>query len=95
MDCFPSTDQEGEIEAPFSAGATDYVYPGMDSWSEQQPSGRGPVGTALGTGRTQVVNDLASARRALVSLRAEWNLPVAPSDDRIEEYLRASSAGDQ
>jgi HD-GYP domain-containing protein (c-di-GMP phosphodiesterase class II) len=56
----PSSDREGEIDIAFSAGVTDYPYEGMSSWSGLRESGRGPVGTALRTGVTQVVNDMVT-----------------------------------
>ena len=55
----PSSDEEGEVDIAFSSGVTDYPYEGMVSWSGSKESGRGPVGTALRTGVTQVVNDMA------------------------------------
>jgi HD-GYP domain-containing protein (c-di-GMP phosphodiesterase class II) len=54
-----SPDEEGGINVAFSSGVTDYPYEGMVSWSGSKESGRGPVGTALRTGATQVVNDMA------------------------------------
>lgn len=56
----PSSDREGEIDIAFSAGVTNYPREGMSSLSESKELGRGPVGTALRTGVTQVVNDLAT-----------------------------------
>jgi response regulator RpfG family c-di-GMP phosphodiesterase len=52
-------DEEGGLVLAYAAGATDYFYDGMASWSGSKATGLGPVGTALRTGVTQVVNDLA------------------------------------
>jgi HD-GYP domain-containing protein (c-di-GMP phosphodiesterase class II) len=53
-----STVEEGAVDITCAAGRTDYPYSGMVSWSASEASGRGPVGTALRTGATQVVNNL-------------------------------------
>jgi PAS domain S-box-containing protein len=52
--------QEGEINIACAAGVTDYPYDGMVSWSGSKETGSGPVGTALRTGITQVLNDLTN-----------------------------------
>lgn len=53
-----SSDEDGGIDIAAEAGVAGYLYEGMVSWSESRPSGLGPVGTALRTGCTQVVNEL-------------------------------------
>jgi len=63
----PSSEREGEIDVAFSSGVTDYPHEGMSSWSGLKESGRGPVGTALRTGVTQTVNDMATE-----SLTKSW-----------------------
>jgi len=55
---FPSNDGKDEVNVAFSSGAIDYPYEGMVSSSESKESGNGPVGTALRSGVTQVVNDM-------------------------------------
>jgi HD-GYP domain-containing protein (c-di-GMP phosphodiesterase class II) len=70
----PSSKVEGEIDVAFSAGATEYPYDGMVSWSGSKETGRGPVGTAFRVGSTQVVNDLPTE-----SLFAPWR-------QRAEEF---------
>ncbi|HUX05149.1 MAG TPA: EAL domain-containing protein [Acidimicrobiales bacterium] len=54
----PSPDDPIEIDVVCVAGESDYVFKGMVSLSESHETGLGPVGTALRTGVTQVVNDL-------------------------------------
>jgi len=58
---------DDEIDPAFSAGITEYIEPGMVSWSESKATGHGPVGTAFRTGLTQVVDDLANG-----SLLESW-----------------------
>jgi len=55
---FASSDSRGEMETLYAAGRTDYLYDGIWSWSGAEAHGRGPTGTALRTGTTQVANDL-------------------------------------
>jgi hypothetical protein len=47
----------GEVDISFSAGRRDYLYEGIWSWSGSEAIGRGPSGTALRTGLSQVSND--------------------------------------
>jgi hypothetical protein len=53
------TDDRGEVEIVYSAGATEFLYEGIWSVLGNKDIGRGPTGTALRIGNTQVVNDLA------------------------------------
>lgn len=62
-----SPNEDGDVDVAFSSGLTDYPFDAMVSASRSKDSGRGPAGTALRTGVTQVVNDLASE-----SLFAPW-----------------------
>ncbi|HSN02436.1 MAG TPA: HD domain-containing phosphohydrolase [Acidimicrobiales bacterium] len=52
-----SPDTDG-VEILCAAGATDYLSEGIVSWWGTEPSGRGPTGTALRTGTSQVCLDL-------------------------------------
>src|SRR5665213_1779772 len=86
----PSSDREGEIDIAFSAGVTDYPRKGMSSLSELKESGRSPIGTALRTGITQVVNDMARQsltkswreRAAKFGLGSCIAIPFAPAGRR-------------
>ena len=51
---------DGAVRVTHAAGVTDYLYDNMVSWWGTSESGRGPTGTALRTGATQVANDLAT-----------------------------------
>lgn len=53
-----SSVQEGAVDIAGAAGVADYLYEGMISWSGSKEAGLGPVGTALRTGTTQLLNDL-------------------------------------
>jgi PAS domain S-box-containing protein len=66
--------KEGAIDIAFSAGLTDYLWPGMASSWESKETGLGPVGTAFRTEMTQVVDDLAVG-----SLLEPWR-------ERAEEF---------
>jgi HD-GYP domain-containing protein (c-di-GMP phosphodiesterase class II) len=55
-----STGDHPIIESLFAAGATDFLYEGMFSWSGSEAIGLGPTGTAMRTQTTQVANDLAT-----------------------------------
>lgn len=52
--------EDGAVKVMHAAGVTDYLYEGMVSWWGTTASGRGPTGTALRTGITQVFNDLTT-----------------------------------
>jgi diguanylate cyclase (GGDEF)-like protein/PAS domain S-box-containing protein len=54
-----STDDAGGVEIMCAAGASDYLHQEMDSWWESREMRSGPTWTALQTGVSQVVNDLA------------------------------------
>ena len=54
-----SPDVDG-VDVICSAGATDYLYGDMVTWWGTEESGRGPTGTALRTGTTQVAADLST-----------------------------------
>ena len=56
----PANEAAGDVEVLFAAGVTDYLYEGIVSALPSRPLGLGPTGTALRTGRSQVVNDLAN-----------------------------------
>lgn len=55
-----SPEDPTEVDVVCAAGETDYVFKGMVSASESHETGHGPVGSALRTGATQVVNDLVN-----------------------------------
>jgi diguanylate cyclase (GGDEF)-like protein/PAS domain S-box-containing protein len=55
-----SDDEERSVDIAYSAGATEYLYDGMVSWSGEKSSGLGPSGAAMRTGISQVANDLAN-----------------------------------
>jgi PAS domain S-box-containing protein len=57
----PSSHVEGDVEITYATGATDYLYAGMLSWRGSKESGLRTAGTALRTGVTQVVSELATA----------------------------------
>jgi len=48
----------GGVNVACAAGATDYLYEGIEGWWGSKESGKGPPGIALATGQTQVVHDL-------------------------------------
>lgn len=50
------SDNLGDVKIPFAAGATDFLYEGIVSWSGSSKLGLGPTGTALRTRNTQVAN---------------------------------------
>jgi HD-GYP domain-containing protein (c-di-GMP phosphodiesterase class II) len=54
----PSSSEESGIDVVCASGKTDYLDGLSISWSGSKDSGRGPIGTAMRTGATQVVNDL-------------------------------------
>ncbi len=86
----PSPVEEGGIDIAFSSGVTDYPYAGMVSWSGSKEAGLGPVGTALRTGTTQVVNDMATnslfepwrERAREFGLGSCIAIPIAPGGHR-------------
>jgi diguanylate cyclase (GGDEF)-like protein/PAS domain S-box-containing protein len=51
---------EGGVDIVSSSGASDYLYDGIVTWWGSHQSGLGPVGTALRTSSTQVVNNVAT-----------------------------------
>lgn len=55
-----SQEVEGGVDIAVAAGATDYLYGDMVSWHGTKESGLGPTGTALRTGESQIVHDMAS-----------------------------------
>lgn len=55
-----STGDHPIIDSLFAAGATDYLYDGMFSWSGSEAIGLSPIGTAMRTQVIQVANDLAT-----------------------------------
>ncbi len=55
---FADQDPDGSIRIAYSAGQTSYLFPGIVSWSEARPQGRGPAGRALRTGQVQITNDI-------------------------------------
>lgn len=55
-----STGDHPTVESLFVAGATDYMYEGMFSWSGSEAIGLGPGGRAMRTQTTQVADDLAT-----------------------------------
>jgi HD-GYP domain-containing protein (c-di-GMP phosphodiesterase class II) len=77
----PSATAQFGIEMLCASGETEYLFDGMVSWSGTKESGLGPVGTALRTGITQVINNLLTDPRFEM-----WR-------DRAEKYgLRACIA---
>jgi PAS domain S-box-containing protein len=50
-------DEQCSVEIACSAGADAYLHSEILTWSEHEPTGLGPTGTALRTGVTQVAND--------------------------------------
>jgi PAS domain S-box-containing protein len=56
---FVTADDRGEVGVAHAAGLTDYLYDGMWSFWGNKDIGRGPTGTALRIGSTQVANDVA------------------------------------
>ena len=64
-----------------SAGATNYLLEGMISWWGTEDSGRGPTGTALRTGETQVCDNLPEE-----AILPAWR-------DRAAAYGLGSSVG--
>ncbi|HUY16257.1 MAG TPA: PAS domain S-box protein, partial [Acidimicrobiales bacterium] len=50
----------GGVDVAVAAGATDYLYGDMVSWHGTTESGLGPTGTALRTGESQIVHDMAT-----------------------------------
>ena len=56
---FADSDPAESIRIAYSAGAISYLFPGIVSWSEARPQGRGPAGHALRTGQIQINNDIA------------------------------------
>ena len=55
---FADQSPDESIRIAYSAGLTTYLFPGIVSWSEARPQGRGPAGRALRTGEIQITNDL-------------------------------------
>jgi HD-GYP domain-containing protein (c-di-GMP phosphodiesterase class II) len=55
-----STGDHPTPESLFVAGATDYMYEGMFSWSGSEEIGLGPEGMAMRAQTTQIANDLAT-----------------------------------
>jgi diguanylate cyclase (GGDEF)-like protein/PAS domain S-box-containing protein len=55
-----ATSTEDDVTIFCAAGATEYLYDGIVTTSTTLPSGAGPTGTALHTGKVQVANDLAT-----------------------------------
>jgi diguanylate cyclase (GGDEF)-like protein/PAS domain S-box-containing protein len=47
------------VDVMCSAGATDYLFENIVTWEESKVSGLGPTGSALRTGRSQIVSDVA------------------------------------
>jgi len=86
-----SDDDEFTIDISYAAGVTDYLFEGMTSWSEEKDSGLGPVGTAMRTGVTQVVNDLPNdslfepwrERAATFGLTSVVAIPCTPEGRRL------------
>ncbi len=62
------------VDIVCATGATDYLYEGIVSTNETQARGQGPIGTALRTKESQVVNDLAT------------HVPFEPWRDRAAEF---------
>jgi PAS domain S-box-containing protein len=56
---FADPGPDESIRIAYSAGATTYLFPGIVSWSDTRPQGRGPAGRALRTGEIQITNDIA------------------------------------
>lgn len=54
-----SRTHEGGVDIVCSSGRSDYLYEGMVTWWGSLDSGRGPAGTALRDGVTQVRHELA------------------------------------
>lgn len=60
---YPLEGSGGEVKVAFASGLVDFPFDGMTSSLATRVKGRGPVGTALRTGRIQVVNDLPNGSR--------------------------------
>jgi HD-GYP domain-containing protein (c-di-GMP phosphodiesterase class II) len=71
--------EEELVEAKCAAGDTGYLYEGLISWSGSKDSGKGPTGTALRTGTTQIANDLSKQPA------------YDPWRERVEQFGLASS----
>ena len=95
---------EGRIDIVESAGAQSYVSENMVSWSKDQPTGLGPVGTAFRTLSTVVTSDLLAAaqmapwRERVVrhGLRSSVIIPFSPGGNRavLAVYSRHRNAFD-
>jgi PAS domain S-box-containing protein len=88
----------------YSAGATEYLYDGMVTWRDTQPSGRGPLGRALRTGITQISPILGDSlnfgpwreRAARLGLRSSIAIPFRPGGKAavLSIYARQEAAFD-
>ncbi|MDH2903968.1 MAG: HD domain-containing protein [Actinomycetota bacterium] len=81
-----TSEVSGAIDIAYAAGATEYLRDMTVSSNESDANGRGPVGTALRSGMSQVAGDLAShsffgpwrERAASLNLRSCVAIPFAP-----------------
>ncbi len=81
---------EAGIDIVESAGATDYLFEEMVSWSSSRSNGLGPTGIAVRTNGTVVSNDLFNvpmlapwqARLARFGFRSSICIPFRPGDVR-------------
>ncbi len=69
-----SLTEPGAVDIVCAAGATDYVFEGIVSTDETRANGQGPVGVALRTNQSQVINDLAT------------HVPFEPWRERAAEF---------
>lgn len=56
----PSRDDDGTVSIMFSSGRSDYLYPGIVSSFESEPTGQGPTGIATRTRVAQIANNFVT-----------------------------------
>ena len=96
---------ERRVDIVESAGAQSYIAENMVSWSTSRSNGLGPVGTAIRSSATIVINDLLTAaqmgpwRERVVrhGLRSLVTIPFRPSGKRavLVVYSRHRNAFDE
>ena len=82
---FAADGEETDLDLAFAAGAIDYFRGDMAEWPRTNAGGPGPVRTALRTGETQIVHDLAGStspwreRTAQFGLNSAVAIPFTPA----------------